>query len=946
MIFLKQIMSYAKPTAYSFRLFTTNSKSKLAIILLNPLLEKQIIRLLDLLGKYLQVKKIDLLLYDKQEQLVSFANKEHSRIIYDLCQKSILERKSICINLNKDGAENISSDLELNLGQNKLQTTTMLVPIITSEGRVGALYIKEPLYAKDFKSSDVQLAESFVSTFKIVFRKGMLYKSTLGIFSPIASSLILAKALFHCKYQLKKLNQRFTSIIAVSTLIHSTQEFNALIDSILRSARKVLYSQNASLFMKDKKTGEFYFQVISGKKDEHLIGKRIPQDKGVVGICAQKKQPIVVNDAIKDTRVYHQIEDSKTKFTRNLIAAPLLVDEECIGVIEVINTIDRPKFTEEDVFLFQAFSTSVAMAIHKRILLDNLKKANDELQNELNKTTALYAVSANLLTVNNKDKLFQTLITTVQQNLYINHICLLFYDKEKKELNPKTIIGFPTQDIWEYLPKELALHIYQNQESIVIPNTNDNDSFQDIIQNKTEHTIGSCMLFTLIDLQQESHYGLLYVADPKKDRFTQGDFDLFTSIITQTERAYQNIVLQEDFIQRRTLEKEIEIASTLQKELFPQVPLRHDYVDLRARTMMAKNMGGDLYHYHATDNNSPVTMLIGDVSGKSISAAFFMAVTSSIIKTIIQSETIPAKLLSKANDLIYKESTRGMFVTLFLASYSPEKKQLSYASAGHNQMILMRQDGSHDLLSGKGLPLGTMASSATRTYTNYQIDISPGDTLILYTDGITEAVNEQDEEFGLERLIHLLRNHKRDDTDRLIAFIFEELSKFSKKREIYDDLSLLVCHFPTSFKEKSYEFYLPATHDAIIDLIKKVETVLLEAKIEGTLSNDIILIVEEAVTNIVRHAYKGKTTGEKEEICLSIKIEAGHKIYLKFQDKGNSFDFPSTRLPSMESLLTGKVIGNLGIPIITAIADKVEYRRDNGVNSLLIEKIIAIPKNL
>jgi serine phosphatase RsbU (regulator of sigma subunit) len=240
---------------------------------------------------------------------------------------------------------------------------------------------------------------------------------------------------------------------------------------------------------------------------------------------------------------------------------------------------------------------------------------------------------------------------------------------------------------------------------------------------------------------------------------------------------------------RESFLKELEIARRLQRRLLPDQPPSIPGYDIAADNIPAREVGGDFFDF------IPMTedrwgFVIADVSGKGITAAIFMGLSRTIVRATMTRTLDISSSLQQANDLICRDSTSGMFVTLFYAVPIPEERKLRYVNAGHNPPLLLRK-GSDEMvaLRGKGIALGVKQN--IRLEENV-IDIGPGDTLVLYTDGVTEAVNEKGEAFGEERLKLAIRESRDATAREIILRIQDAVIAFAGTMHQFDDITLLV----------------------------------------------------------------------------------------------------------------------------------------------------------
>ncbi len=241
------------------------------------------------------------------------------------------------------------------------------------------------------------------------------------------------------------------------------------------------------------------------------------------------------------------------------------------------------------------------------------------------------------------------------------------------------------------------------------------------------------------------------------------------------------------------LEGELNAATQIQMSMLPgqgSVQESIERIDLWAHLIPAKSVGGDLYQYRKIGNK--LVFIIGDVSDKGVAAALFMASTVSYFKDYAQSELSAAHILSRLNQALEEGNDACMFVTAFLGVIDLETLHLEYAVAGHNPPLLLR--GSEvELIEGeRGAALGLMPEAQ---YSNNQLQLQPGDRVLMYTDGVDEAFNPDKEQFGEQRLIDLARKDGQQsgtDLNSLGQNIFDSVSNFSASEPQSDDITVLL----------------------------------------------------------------------------------------------------------------------------------------------------------
>ncbi|MCR9142646.1 MAG: SpoIIE family protein phosphatase [bacterium] len=862
----------------------------------------------------------------------------------------------------------------------ELEEPALCVYLGLQEGELGAVCLSDPIFFDHFFEADLNLVKNFAATFSILLRNGWADSQSSEIYLNFRSSLLLLLDNAHLNQKIKYSDYRLNTVLEVSNLINSSRELNEMIQAVLYSSRRVLRAQSASLFLVDEETGELYFDIVTGKEGDALKGFRIPPGQGIVGLCAREKRSIVVNDAPNDPRIYRVVDEYSQNITRNLMAAPLMVNDRCIGVLEVINTIDRSYFNESDMELFESLSDSVAIAVQRRMLLDDVEKKNQELERKLRESSTLHAVTRVLVEVGSADELFLRVLETIHSNMHIKRLSVLLYRDDLDELEVKATVGFDPRspaalnggettavaanaeglggDDGDAAPiaanvnvnanpdtrgdaesdgRSLGRYVFDSNQSLFVKDFAEEPPIMQRFTRPDRYRTPGCILIPLAGSRSKRPYGVLCASDPGTGEFLEEDFPLLSTIASQVTRGYENWILNQESMAKKAIEKEVEITSRIQQNILPSDIPDHMHMELGASSVMAQTTGGDFYDYHVHSPNGQVTLLVADVSGKSLPAALFMAISSSILRTIIRSESDPVQILTKANDLIYEESQSGMFVTVFLARYDPHTGILSYASAGHNEMLLMHSDGEYEMLSGKGHPLGVLPSHRQR-YHGGQRKIRGDDLLVLYTDGVSEAMNAMNDEYGLEKFIRLLRANRDRKPAEMIDIVYRSVLDFSGTALQSDDFTMLVSRFQGALEGvREYHLKLPAHKDSIPALRDRLMQICIRHGLFGDELDDILLVSDEAATNILVHAYADTTLPNPDFEC-DLQIESHNYVRINFRDQGRAFRMDDVKEPDVRQNLAGKRKGGFGVYLIKSLMNRVEYRRENGVNYLFAEK--------
>ena len=370
--------------------------------------------------------------------------------------------------------------------------------------------------------------------------------------------------------------------------------------------------------------------------------------------------------------------------------------------------------------------------------------------------------------------------------------------------------------------------------------------------------------------------------------------------------------------ERDTQQAEKNIAAAIQKDMLPKETFADGSIEIRAFLQPAKTIGGDFYDY-VNLKNGKWALVIADVSGKGISAALFMARTIAILNENFKSISDPAKILASINNSLCAKNKSFLFVTMFLAVYDEKNHALTYANAGHDHPYLLRDNGCAALENSEGSVLGFFEDEE---YVNATIPIQAGDLLYFYTDGVTEAVNCQNQFFGGERLEAVLAKTQKSSANALVETVLAELDKFCEGAcHQHDDITMMA----VSFKK-----CIALELDPTLDSLKKIKKIIIgNGNIPEKKQKGIYLAMEEIFVNIVSYGYEGKE--EKGSIVFMLELY-DDDVSLTFIDDGNPYNpLEKVDIPREEEDL---MVGGLGKFIAFSVMPHAEYRYENGKNIL------------
>ena len=299
---------------------------------------------------------------------------------------------------------------------------------------------------------------------------------------------------------------------------------------------------------------------------------------------------------------------------------------------------------------------------------------------------------------------------------------------------------------------------------------------------------------SLLSVPLLSHQSMIGVLHATKDivfGFDQDDIDVLSAFADHVTIAIENSRLIEQSLERERLRQELMVAQDMQRRLLPQKFPENKRMDVAAVSEPSLEVGGDYFDFVTLDKNR-VGVVIGDVSGKGVSAAFYMAEVKGIFQSLSKMTKSPRELLIRANETLMENLERKAFISILYAIYDTARSTVTLARAGHCPMILVSETGLQ-LIRPNGLGLGLTEGDLFLSSTEEKIlPLKPGDVCILYTDGLTEARNSIGEEFGYDRLVELAGTIHHLTALEIQNRILSEIRAYCGKAGFEDDLTLVV----------------------------------------------------------------------------------------------------------------------------------------------------------
>ncbi|MBP8973305.1 MAG: SpoIIE family protein phosphatase [Anaerolineae bacterium] len=288
---------------------------------------------------------------------------------------------------------------------------------------------------------------------------------------------------------------------------------------------------------------------------------------------------------------------------------------------------------------------------------------------------------------------------------------------------------------------------------------------------------------------QQKVIGVVQLLNKKEGVFTFRDERLLTAMAAQAAISIENARLYQQEIRQQLINRELETAHSIQASFLPdRIPALAGW-DIGALWCPIRSVAGDFYDFHALADGR-LGMVIADVSGKGIPAALFMALSVTVLRYGMSIALPPDEVLRHANEMIISEQRSRMFATTFVGYLAPASGEMLFACGGHNPALWYHAaTGAVDYVTAQGVAIGIFKEAE---FIPDRLRLEPGDIFVLYTDGITEVLNSEEEEFGEDRLEALVRQHTALPAQELADRILETINDFAAEQELSDDATLVI----------------------------------------------------------------------------------------------------------------------------------------------------------
>ncbi|MGE5435720.1 MAG: GAF domain-containing SpoIIE family protein phosphatase [Syntrophothermus sp.] len=548
-----------------------------------------------------------------------------------------------------------------------------------------------------------------------------------------------------------KLKRNLTALVEFSRILNSSLDLNFILNNILLTCMgKFLASKG----------------LIALKMDGKIVLKA---SKGIKNEVLDSFPNLISGDDIIEHPELQNFIKSNNFFAVEKIKS----STECIGILCLNEKLNHTPYSEEDIEFLKTILNIAATAIQNSQVLLELTKVNRILDSRIHRLNSLFELSKEFGIISDSNQVAKILGYSVIGQFLISKYAIITFDPTgikilESKFNKAVLLN--------------ALKKYNLQEI-------DDTIFTYKIKDEyTELNSLGIQLIVPMQIHGETK-GLILLGNRISNmEFTLSDVEYIYSAGSLAIISLENRRLFKEALDKQKMEEELEIAREIQVNLLPHSIPAYNKIEISASNLSSKQVGGDYYDVIPLDENN-FCVSIADVSGKSVPAALLMANLQAFLKIICKHGMELEEATALINDLICENTSDGRFITFFWAIVEENTCKLQYVNAGHNPPLLYR-NGKLIKLDKGGMILGVMKTLAP--YNSEEIELQKDDVLVMYTDGVTEAKNLNDDEYGDERLEELIKLSAKYSSPEILSAIQKDVQLYSTGVAQSDDITLVV----------------------------------------------------------------------------------------------------------------------------------------------------------
>ncbi len=559
-------------------------------------------------------------------------------------------------------------------------------------------------------------------------------------------------------------------LLEVADAVNTSLDLDTTLNRVAELVRRIIDYEIFAILLLNEKTQELRIRFQIGHPPEVAERIRIKAGEGVTGLAAQRREAVLVNDVAEEPAYINAIPR-----VRSELAVPLIVKNRVIGVID-IEAPYRNYFTEEHRRVLALIASRVAIGIENARLYTRTTRQARTL-------TVLNEISRELTSILNLDQLLKRIGELLNRLIDYQMFSVLLLDPTGTKLQHRFSLRFKTSvHVKHDIPLEQGLVGWaaRHKQAVLAPDVSKDPRYIPL-----NPETGSELCVPLV--YKDKAIGVLDIEHTRVGYFNEDHKRTITTLAAQIAIAIENAQLYEQVArQERRLERDLMLARELQLRLLPPAQPRMKNLDVAARFVPARAIGGDLYDF-LDYSLARHAIAIGDVSGKGAPAAIYAALVSGILRSHCAVEPSPAEMLSAVNLSLGERPIEAQFVSIIYAVWDDDERHLRIANSGLPRPIFWR-NGKVEIVEATGLPLGLFENA---DYDEFGFETRPGDLFVFFSDGILDARSHTGALFGRERLEKVVVRAGEGAANDVVAEIFSAVNEHAAGVEAFDDQTVV-----------------------------------------------------------------------------------------------------------------------------------------------------------
>jgi phosphoserine phosphatase RsbU/P len=560
-------------------------------------------------------------------------------------------------------------------------------------------------------------------------------------------------------------------LLEVADVVNTTLDLDTTLRRVAELVRKVIDYEIFAILLLNEKTQDLRIRFQVGYSRDVAERTRVKVGDGVTGVAAQRREPVLVGDVTKDPRYISAVPN-----VRSELALPLIVKNRLIGVID-IESRQPDYFTEEHKRLLMLIASRMAVGIENARLYTRTTRQARTL-------VLLNEIARELTSILNLDELLKRIAELLSRLIDYQMFSILLIDSSGEKLQHRFSLRFQ-ENI--HLKHDIALgqgvvgYAAQHKEAVLVPDVCKDPRYI-ALNPETRSELAVPLIY------KGKVIGVLDLEHTRKGFFTDDHKRTVTTLAAQVAIAIENAQLYEQIAQQeQRLERDLAMARELQSRLLPPTLPKIANLEVAAKFVPARAIGGDLYDFMSY-SLSRTAIVVGDVSGKGAPAAIYAALVSGILRSHAPIEPAPAEMLSAVNFSLGERRIDGQFVSLIYAVWDDQARTLRVANSGLPRPIYCH-DGNIEIIEATGLPLGLFDDA---DYDEFSFNPKPGDMFVFFSDGILDAQNKAHELFGRGRLETIVAANCTSSAEAVVEEIFKAVAEHAGSEDAFDDQTVVV----------------------------------------------------------------------------------------------------------------------------------------------------------